>query len=553
MSRLTQTAAYKWARKNQDNEKQCLPVRQACRRFLADIERKDLTFDLKIYERIVSYPQMFRHFKGICAGQSFILRPDQEFFLGQLFAFKNKETGLRRFTDFHKTMPRKNGKTAECALLGGYCFSADKEAAPEVYSIASAEKQARECWTAFKRFALSTERYKKTLKFRTDYIEHEKSGGKFEPLPSDAATLEGRNPSCVIFDESHTYRNADHVDALIQGMGGRAQPISGDITTAGDNKTSYGYERFKYARAVLSGEVVADNFLPMIFTIDDGDDPFDIEAWHKANPALGISKTVIFMEGLAAKARMSTRALNTFLSRQLCVWTSPSTLWLPLDQWTALIKPQPVLDGKTCILSIDASATRDLTSINLLFMPQAGLDKFYTIPLFYVPATAAREKETLDRVPYETWQRDGHVYICNGGFVNRDFLFDEVLRLCKKYNVIEVAGDPWGLRETFAKLGALEIKTRNVRQGYQTISPAIKRAEELILSGDLNHNGNPCFEWNFQNVVLTTDPAGNVKLDKAKSRDRIDGVAAFIDSVAALIENGIETPKESEAPSCLII
>ena len=165
------TPAYKWAMESAGvKSKQCEFVKLAADRFLRDLKRKDITFDVDEYARLNRYYSMFVHTKGLLKGERFVLRPDQQFVVGQLVAWKYRETGERRFTDAYKEVARKNGKSWEAGGLAGYHLTSAGESEAEVYTLATSEKQAGESWKAFRSMSKTMPRYAKTLEYAVNRI-----------------------------------------------------------------------------------------------------------------------------------------------------------------------------------------------------------------------------------------------------------------------------------------------------------------------------------------------------------------------------------------------
>lgn len=546
---LHDSAVYRFADTHANDEGQCLLVRLACQRALRDFENPKFSFDPEAAERVYRYFRMFKHSKGLTAGQRFELRPDQKFFYGQLFGFKNVEDGLRRFRTAYREVPRKNGKSNEAGGISGYCLTSDNEPSPEVYSLATSRKQASESFNAYKAMVRTTSIFRKRLELLSQIVRHPASGGVLEPLPSDADNLEGRNPSLAVYDEYHVWRTDDVKEAMRQGMGARLQPLELEVTTAGMNKHGPCYQEHERAVNVLMGRAEADEFLTMIYTIDDSDniDPFDEKNWHKANPALGISKSMAFMRAMASEAMLSASKLNSFLCKQLNIWTSVSTSWLRNGVWEACATTESpdILKGKTCYGGLDLSDTKALTSLSLLFPPQEGLDRFYLLVYFWVPGEDIREKEVLDKVAYRNWSAEGHVILPQTKYIKREYVSAKIGEAAETYNLAALAYDRWGAKELAEELSSRNIKVIPFGQGYQSMSPAIKAFEERIISGELAHFGNPCMAWNIDNVVLTRDPAGSVKMDKSKTTGRIDGAVAAAMSFGCWEMERVEGGRES--------
>lgn len=530
------TPAYKWAMESAGvKSKQCEFVKLAAERFLRDLKRKDITFDVDEYARLNRYYSMFVHTKGLLKGERFVLRPDQQFVVGQLVAWKYRETGERRFTDAYKEVARKNGKSWEAGGLAGYHLTSAGESEAEVYTLATSEKQAGESWKAFRSMSKTMPRYAKTLEYRVGEIRHPKSGSIFAPLPSTGENLDGKNPSFIITDEYHLFRQQhDESRSSLRGGGGaRKNIIEYKITTGGSNTFGSCYEERQRAINLLRGTIDLDMYLPIIFTLDKDDDWADERNWHKANPALGISKSLQFMRNAFTLTQHSARAISEFKTKQLDLWTNEVSAWLNVEDWRNLTREIPAekLVGKRCIVGMDLGETNDLTAFAILFPPQDGLDKWYLRTRFFVPKVGAVIRET-NKVPYLTWAGQGYITFSGDKRVEMLHIAQEMLKDLSRYNVEFLAFDAWKSNVVIEAFKSAGIDCRPIKQYYQQLSPSCSMFAELIDKCDITHDGNPCMSFCVGNVVVDEDPNGNIKPNKRRSSEKIDGVAAVVDALA---------------------
>lgn len=544
LSAVKQTEAYKWALESASaKSNQCEFVKLSAERFLKDLKRDDIYFDLKAYERILRYYQIFRHTKGLLRGERFNLRDDQKFFIGQIMAWKKRSDNSQRITETYKEVARKNGKSWEAGGLAGYHLTSNGEQEAEVYSLATSEKQSMESWKAFKSMSKTNRKYANMLEYRIGVVRHPKSASVFEPLASTGEQLDGKNPSFILIDEYHLFRKIDDESrsSLRGGATARKNNLEFKITTGGSNTFGSCYEERKRAIDVLKGTIDLDFYLPIIFTLDSGDDWSDEKVWHKANPALNVSKSLVAMRQQFATAQHSPRLVNTFKQKQLDLWTNEAKSWLNIDDWRNLAKPIPadVLRGKHCVIGVDLSETNDLTAISFLFPPQDDLRNYYVKNIFFCPTVSAIVRQT-NKVPYLTWQSQGIIRYSGDKRIDFRKVADELLNEIRQggYAVDCVAYDAWKSNILIEELKKNGLNTQPIKQYYQQLSPACRMLEELIDKGEIENDGNECMTWNIGNVVLDTDSNGNIKPNKQKSSEKIDGVASLIDALAYLnIEN----------------
>lgn len=555
ISRVRETAAYKWAdmaAHGGGKRLQCELVRLAARRFLEDLKRKDLYFDTDEYARLVKYYSIFKHTKGLLRGEAFILRPDQEFFLGQIVSWKRRSDGEKRIRETYKEVAKKNGKSWEAGGMAGYFLTACGESEAEVYSLATSEKQAGESWKAFKSMSKTNSRYRKALEYRSGEIRHPKSGSFFQPLPSTGDLLDGKNASFILADEYHLFKPRDDMSllSLVSGSVARKYALTFKITTAGWNTFGSCYDERKRAETVLKGTVEMDSYLPMIFALDSEDDWQDEGNWHKANPALGISKSLSAMRLEYEKAVISPRTLNNFKNKQLDLWTNAEDNWLSVEQWRKCERTYTPgeLQGKRCFLGLDLSDRRDLTALVLLFPEQDGILKPHALPYLYVPAVSAIRRETQDKVPYIAWSERGFVKLEDEGYINKTKIFEKIMSLSKTFDIQCVAYDPWHAGDIAEGLQSEGVDTLAVRQGFKTLSPACMQLEEWVVEEKFTYDGNEAMTWCAGNVVLRRDENNNICPDKRRSTERIDGIAGLLNAIVAM-QTGAEKSKTiSECP-----
>lgn len=544
-------------------EKQCKLVQRAIDRYFEMLarakEKRDIYFDEQAALAAISNFRFFKHYKGEFRGLPFALLPFQKFIVGNIFGWKYRKNSLRLFRTVYIEIPRKNGKTALAGgiALNGFLF--DKEGGVEVYTVATKEEQAKLSWNDCCKFIRSNPVIAAKTKIRVKHVEFPHYDGVLKPLGSDSETLDGLNPHFVIADELHAWKDRGLWDVMEDGMGARSQPMMVAITTAGYNQNGVCFTLRKHVVNILNKVVSDESTFGMIFTIDDGDDYFLPEVWEKANPALGSAKRLDYMHRQAAAAMNMPEKLNTFLNKQLDVWTTAAAVWIDVAKWNALkvepddlatpLLPSKKLSGLKCVAALDMSRTTDLTALTLFFPKQEGIETNFAVPFFFIPAENARIKEKEDGVSYIAWERQGYVRFVESEYVHDTDVETLFAELMKIYNIVCLVRDRWGtklLSERIEKLGA---HVEDYGQGFKDMSRGCKSLEEMILAGEIRHFGNPCLAWNISNVVTEMDAAENIKFSKKKSYGRIDGAVAL----AMCCGRAKSAPLEISAPSFSII
>lgn len=518
----------------------CKWVRLAVERHLRDLEtghERGLHFDEVAATRVIKFFGFLRHSKGEWAGQVVSLEPWQQFILWVVFGWKGAD-GTRRFRTAYEEIARKNGKSTKAAGVGLYLFDADKEPGAEVYTAATKRDQARITHSEATRMVKKSAALKKRIAVYKDNLHNEATASKFEPVGRDADSLDGLNIHGAIVDELHAHKTRDLWDVLETATGARRQPLMYAITTAGYNRQSICYELHDYTRKVLEGIIEDDSFFGIIFTLDEGDDWEDEHNWVKANPNLGVSVKLDDLRRKATKAKKMPSALNAFLRLHMNVWTQAETKWLDPDKWRACgeepIDPE-ALRGRTCYGGLDLSSTTDITAFVLVFPPEKKGDKYLVLCRFWIPEAAMHERSKRDRVPYDAWVREGYIEATSGDVIDYDFVVSEILELAERYDLKEIAFDRWGASKMIQELQEVELTVAQFGQGFASMSGPSKELERLVVARGISHGNNPVLRWMADNLVIRQDPAGNIKPDKAKSIEKIDGMVALVMALARAI------------------
>ena len=481
---------------------------------------------------------MCKHLKGPLAGEAIELDAWQLFMVTQIYGWF-REDGYRVVRTVYFEVPRKNGKSTICSVLGLYHLFADKEASAEVYSAAKTRDQARIVFGDAQAMVRGSKALMDQLGVHRSNIHHLSSNSKFEPLASDAGSLEGRNPSFSIVDEVHTHPNPEVWDVLAVASGARAQPLQFGITTAGTNREGIAYQLRDYLIKVITGQVEDDSFWGQIYTVDDGDDWTQPSSWAKANPGYGKSVQPDDMERLAKQAGESPSARVNYLTKRLNVWQNASEAWLNMNDWDACgvdTRP-PITDwkGQPCYIGLDLASVSDFACVSVLF-PKGG--KVYQYVQSFLPEDTVYNKGGSMGRLYQQWAEEGRIILTEGNVNDLRYIKEHILKLCETYNVKEIAFDPWGANELSADLIDRGLPMVKVGQGMGSMSAPSKSYEKLVKSGDLVHGDDPVINWMAGNCEAFYDVNENVKVRKSIEANKIDGIIASIMALGRLEVHG---------------
>ncbi len=499
-----------------------------------------MPFSAEAAARAVNFfERVLVHIDGEWAGKPFALMDWQRSMLERLFGTLNDD-GLRQYRTCYVETPRKNGKSETAAGIALYLLFADGEEGAQVYGAAGDRDQAGIVY----RVAAEMVRRSPVLAKRARVLDSVKrvvvpsTASFYRAIPADAAGSHGFNASGVIVDEVHVQPNRDLIDVLNTSTGARRQPLTFYITTAGFDQHSICWELHHYALKVQNGVIDDPTFLPVVYSADESDDWTDPAVWYKANPSLGVTVKTDYLERECKRAQETPAYENTFRRLHLNQWTRQDTRWLPLEKWDACAGRVDAasLKGQRCWAGLDLASTEDITALVLVFPDEGG--GYDVLPFFWLPEDTIERRSRRDRVPYDLWARQGFVYTTPGNVCDYAFIRAKLNELAGEYEIEDIGLDPWNARQLGQQLMEDGFEIVDFRQGYASMSAPTKELLRLVLAGQLRHGGHPVLRWMADNMVVTTDPAGNIKPAKDKSTERIDGMVALIMAIDRATRRG---------------
>ena len=478
------------------------------------------------------FERLLKHVKGEWAGQPFkLLDWQKEEVIRPLFGWKRKSDGLRRYRTCYIEVPRKNGKSALASGIGLLLTFADNEPGAEVYCAAADRDQARIVFDVSKQMVELSPQLEKRCDVFKKSIFVPGTMSVYRVLSAEAYTKHGLNAHGIIFDELHAQPTRELWDVLTTSTGARRQPLTVAITTAGYDRESICWEQHEYARKVEEGIIEDPSFLSVIYGADEDDDWLEEATWREANPSLGATVKLDYLRNEARKAEMTPAYQNTFRRLHLNQWTQQESRWLPLEAWDDCDTPvnESLLQGQPCYGGLDLASTSDVASFVLTFPSERGEEERYAwLPFFWIPQENMVERARKDRVPYDAWVRDGYITATPGNVIDYGYIIRDIEMLGERFNIQEIAFDRWGAFQVSQALEGAGFTMVGFGQGYASMASPTKELLRLVLNGLLAHGGHPVLRWMADNLVVRQDAAGNVKPDKAKSREKIDGIVAGV-------------------------
>lgn len=324
-------------------------------------------------------------------------------------------------------------------------------------------------------------------------------------------------------------------DVLRSGLPKTRNSLLVIATTAGRGQQNVAYEQVDYARKVARGDIIDPATLPILFETPADADWRDEAVWRAANPGLSCDPAYPDIDSLRQYAREAESRpgdRETFRQLHLNVWLDHSaTPFVDMSIYDEGAEPFDLarFDGAPCWIGVDLSSTTDLTAVVACFRED---EAYFVVPSFFVPADNLRARAERDGVPYPQWAADGFITATPGTVVDYQRVEAAIRYLCSRHDVREIAFDPHLGQQMMARLLDDGLPVVEMRQGWRTMAPAIQTLERAIIGGNFRHGGNPVLRWNFQNVAVHTDSAGNRAFHKGKSTDRIDGAVAAAMAVA---------------------
>ena len=516
----------------------CKWLKLFCQRHVKDLSNgaeRGLYFDEKAGERILKFFNFLKHSKGSFAGKQFILSAWQCAYLYVLFGWKKKEDNKRRFHTSYLEISRKNGKSTISSGVALYLLDADGEQGAEVFTVATKYQQARITFDEASRMVRKSPGLKKKMIVRTAGILVPDTNSKLEPLSSDYKSMDGLNVSGAIIDELHAHKTRDVFDLIETATGAREQPLIFAITTAGSRRESICYELHDYLTKVLEGTVENDSFCGCIFTLDEGDDYANEAVWEKANPNLNISAGIEDLRNKLLKVKETPAGLNSFLRLHMNIWVNAADRFIDVEKWLSCSgrSEMEILKNAPCYGGLDLSTVNDLTALVLKF-PETG----DVLCWFWIPEENMEIRERRDKVPFSSWVRNGFVEATPGNVIDYEYIKARIRQITKEFRGFKELGyDPYNATQIAIQLEEEGFRVIPVRQGWITMSPALKELQREYLSGELKHGNNPVLNWCASNLVVKKDSAENYTFDKAHSFDRIDGIAALCTAISRQIES----------------
>lgn len=518
--------------------KSCIKHKWAVRRFLKDYEDcqnadSPFYFEEEEGDDFYWFSREFKHVEGVLAGERVELTDFQLFISVNIFCFKKKKNSARRFRKVYIQLARKNAKSQFLAIIGAYVAFLDSEK-QRIYIAGWQKDQSDEVYIAVRDGIRSSELLEGKWKEAYGKIEVFKNGSVVVPLSRETRkTGDGKNPSVGIVDEYHIHETSEIYDVLDSGMVARKEPLMVVITTAGFDLSRPCFREYEYISRILDPDDDTDNddYFAIICELDEGDDIKDESNWIKANPIVATYEEGLESIRSALKAALDVpEKMRNFLTKTMGLWVDMKVGgYIPSSKWKACKVDEFDITGRDVYIGVDLSKRIDLTSVGFDFPTEDG---HHVTQHSFMPEDALSERRVKDKVPYDLWIQMGWLSVTPGAVVDYSFVEQWILDFINDYelNPILFCYDPYGATQFAQNMAAHGLTIVEIRQGYQTLSEPTKEFRDAVYQKKITHNGDKVLSWAVGNAIAEMASNESIKLSKAKSRERIDPIAAVINA-----------------------
>lgn len=527
-------------------------IANQCRRHLQNLSISKSSsfpfyFDGEQATRVLKFAGLSFFGKGKLRGQPFKLEGWQAALLWQAYGWHRKDSGTKKYSEVFCKVPRKNGKTELLGLVGNYGFcregfkSVEKDV--DIYWGATKKDQAKIGWGIQKsQLKLLRQAYPKIRNYSRilthDILTTQGAGGVYY-LGKDSDRDDGFNPFYALIDEYHAHKTNDIIKVMESGMGARVSPMTWIITTAGNLLFGPCHEYEMRAKQVASGAIENENILPWIFDLDEGDDWENPDNWAKVNPNLGVSLSLEFLKKQYKKAiTMGADFESNFKTKNLNIYVSSTSTFIR----DAIYREQQekidldALRGKIAYGGLDLASDADTTCYCLYFPEQEGLKKAVVLFHYFIPEDNVAERVKTDNVPYLQWIKDGWITTTPGNVTDYDYIKRHIVKQHELYTIKSNAYDRWNSSQLVIDLTNEGLEFEGYAQTATRMNAPVREYRRLITNGLINMGLNPVARWQNSNAAIYSDGNDNIKFDKKRSSERIDGMVAMAMAIGQRME-----------------
>lgn len=488
-----------------------------------------------------------RHSKGKFGGKPVVLELWEKAHLATVFGFIDDQ-GFRQYRESILIVGKKNGKSLLASIVGLYLLTADGEAGPEVYAVATKKDQSKIIWMEAKRMVRKSPALLKRVKTLVAELVADFCDGTFKPLASDSDTLDGLNVHGGLMDEIHQWKQGKALyDIIADGVSAREQPLIYITSTAGTIREDIYDQKYEEVEMLINGyddpEGYKDEHLiAFVYELDNRREWTDEDCWVKANPGLGTIKNRQTLKDKVEKAKKNPMLVKNILCKEFNIRETSSEAWLTFEQANNTetydikeLKPRYGIGG------CDLSSAVDLTAAKVIFKVPED-EKIYVMSMYWIPEDLVDKRVAEDKVPYDIWIEKGYVRTCKGNKISYKDVKAWFVEVQEKYDIYlnRIGYDAWSatyfvedMQEYFGKGTMVPVI-----QGKKTLSAPMKNLGADLENNIIVYNNNPVDKWCLCNTAVDVDKNDNIQpIKTSKPRRRIDGAAALLDAYVVLQDN----------------
>ena len=553
---------------DKDGKAHCKWVRLAAERHLRDLKRKDWPFRFDEWHAndVCDFIEKLPHIEGQWETPTIQLEPAQIFMLSVVFGWRRKDSDLRRFTMAYIEMARKGAKSTLTAGVSLYCTCCEDEPGPLTLIGATTGDQAKKVFTPARLMVKKLPALQEAFGIEawSRSITCAENGGVIQTINAKSSTQDGHNPHLAVLDELHAHADRGLFDVLRSADGARRNPLFWMITTAGFNMHGVCYEQRSFVTKVLEQAISAEHYFGIIFTLDEGDDPFDERKWPKANPLMPVTPTLESLRRYATEAKASPGAEGEFKTKRLNVWMGAAAAWLNVASWNECGGKVPLsaFRGLDCYLGADLADKDDITALVLAALDANGrllLKTWFWLPEAALERASQTERENVTL--YRQWRADGKLIVTPGDWIDHNRVERKIRRLKKALPGLKKA-----TFDQFAAAQAMAVRlNEDLSDGDEPFAEVMPKnartftdpakdleARHKVGRSRLLHDDNPVMRWMAGNAVVTKHVNGSIlpKKPDTDSKAKIDGIDAAVSAIAPIVD---ATPDETPVYEMLIL
>ncbi len=535
----------------------CKETIQMCQRFIRDLKNPDYDFNPKDAEFVIQIiEKTFVHQKGEdmqgrpLRGRPFLLEPWQKVIVYNLLGFYHKDTELRRFKEAFIMVPRKNGKTPFIAALSWGLGLLERKSGAEIVIVGALLKQALQSFN-FLLYNLQQMGEANNFRILDNNQEHSIYGElgegylRIETLAGNSDRMDSLNTLIQILDELHLYKSPSQYNTIKESGKAYRNSLCVGITTAGDDMTSFCYNRKKYCQKILDGTVKDEQYFVFIAKADE-DENGDVDYLNpieheKANPNYNVSVSGQELMNDAMQAQNDPQQRKSFLAKSLNVYTSAMKAYFNIDEFRASDRKYNWTLEELAKLPIEWYGGADLAKLHdlcatALYGTYKDVDIVITHGFF--PIVAAHSKAEEDNIPLFGWQDDGWLTMTNSPVTDHQKVVKWFMRMRDKgFNIKQVGFDRKFGREFFLEMKRASFRIEDTPQLYHYKSEGFRHIEKKAKAGNFYYLHSDAYEYCVQNVHAIEQVDDAVRYQKVLPTQRIDLFDASVFACMQMLKN----------------